>query len=272
MARDPHRYVNDLDDAAIERLIARLEGRAKNEVFTRLFDKYAERMKLPSGARVLEIGCGTGAVMRALARRADFDGRALGVDHSPAFVAAARRFAAAEGLEGRVEFAVGDAHDADAAEGEFDAVIAHTVISHVADPLAVLAQMARRTRRGGTVVIFDGDYASMTYAHPDHELGRRMDDALVTASFNNPRIMRDLPRRLPEVGLRLATAWGDAVTEIGSGSYFRSFIETYAPYVAAAGLMPAQAVDDWLQGQRAAMEAGTFFAACTYYTFLAVRG
>lgn len=173
---------------------------------------------------------------------------------------------------GLVTFAVGDAHALDEAEGEFDAVIAHTVISHVADPLAVLAQMARRVRRGGTVAIFDGDYASMTYAHPDHDFGRRMDEALVAASFNNPRIMRELPRRLPELGLHLAAAWGDAVTEVGSGSYFRSFIETYAPYIAPSGLAPADAVDEWLRAQHEAMAAGTFFAACTYYTYLAVRG
>jgi hypothetical protein len=40
-AKDPHRFVNELDAAAIERLIARLESRAKDKVFTRLFDRYA---------------------------------------------------------------------------------------------------------------------------------------------------------------------------------------------------------------------------------------
>lgn len=66
-ARDPHRFVNELDDATIERLIARLESRAKDVVFSRLFDKYVTKLKLPASAHVLEIGCGTGAVLRALA-------------------------------------------------------------------------------------------------------------------------------------------------------------------------------------------------------------
>ena len=36
--RDPHRFVNDLDDATVERLIARLESGAKDAVFNSLFD------------------------------------------------------------------------------------------------------------------------------------------------------------------------------------------------------------------------------------------
>ena len=120
-------------------------------------------------------------------------------------------------------------------------------------------------------MILDGDYASLTYAFPDHNFGRQMDAALATASFNNPRIMRDLPRLLPQVGLKLANAWGDAVVEIGESSYFKSFAETYTPYVKNAGLLPAQAVDVWLKEQYQAMEDGTFFAACNYYTYLIGR-
>ena len=271
MARDPHRFVNELDPAAIERLIARLENRAKDAVFAGLFDKYAARLALPPTARVLEIGCGTGAMVRSLARRADFSGAACGVDQSAAFIDAARRFARDEGVTDKVGFDVGDAHDLDYPDGSFDVVFAHTLISHVTDPAAVLREMVRVLRPGGTLAIFDGDYASMTYGHPDHELGHRMDAALVTASFNNPRIMRDLPRLMPDFGLKLQEAWGDAVVEVGSGSYFKSFVETYAPYIIKAGLAPPEVVEKWLAVQRRSLEDGTFFAACTYYTYLACR-
>lgn len=270
-ARDPHRFVNELDGGAIERLIARLESRAKDRVFTRLFDKYASRLALPASARVLEVGCGTGATLRALARRADFAGKAVGIDHSPAFIAAARQFAQDENVSERVEFRVGDAHDLDFPAGTFDAAIAHTLISHVTDPAVVLREMVRVVRPGATVVIFDGDYASLTYALPDHELGRQMDAALAAAAFNNPRIMRELPRLLPGMGLKLIEAWGDAVAEIGRASYFKSFAETYAPYVTNAGLLSAPVVDAWLAEQEQAMDNGTFFASCNYYTYLARR-
>lgn len=270
-ARDPHRFVNELDDVMIERLIARLESRAKDVVFSRLFDKYVTRLKLPTSARVLEVGCGTGAILRALARRLEVGGKAVGVDHSPAFIDAARRFAQEEGLGDRLEFRVGDAHQLPFEDGTFDAAVAHTLISHVTHPAAVLREAARVVRRGGSVAIFDGDYASLTYAYPDHEFGRKMDAALATATFNNPVVLRDLPRLLPQIGLSLTEVLPDVVAEIGSGSYFKSFAQTYAPFVSRAGLLAAREVDSWLAAQLHAIEAGTFFASCNYYAFLATR-
>ena len=271
MARDPHRYVNELDQSAIDRLIARLEARAKDEVFTRLFDKYASRIIAQAPDRILEIGSGTGSMMRALAKRKDFKGSIVGVEQSPAFVEAARNFAEEEGLTEKVTFQVGDAHKLDFPDQSFDAVILNTVISHVSEPMTVLGKAARVVRSGGTVAIYDGDYASMTYAHPDFELGRQMDAALVRATFSNVSIMRDLSRILPQLGLDITEAWGDAVTEIGNASFFRSFAETYVPYVINGGLVGADKVRAWHSLQEAAMDNGTFFGACVYYTFLARR-
>lgn len=45
-ARDPHRFVNEIDDAAVDRLVAGLESRAKDKVFTKLFDRYARQLDL----------------------------------------------------------------------------------------------------------------------------------------------------------------------------------------------------------------------------------
>ncbi len=270
-ARDPHRFVNELEQPAIERLIARLESRAKDKVFTGLFDRYAGELIPGAGGKVLEVGCGTGATLRALVRRVEFSGNAVGVDQSKDFIDAARKFVSGEPFADRVAFDVGDAHHLDFPDGTFDIVFAHTLISHVTDPLSVLREMIRVLRPGGKLAIFDGDYASMTYALPDHDLGQRLDAALVRASFNNPRIMRDLPRMMPEFGLKLEAAWGEAVVEIGKGSYFKSFVETYAPYIVKAGFFPNDVVEPWLAAQLKAIEDGTFFASCTYYTYIARR-
>ncbi len=86
VARDPHRFVNELDNPAIDRLIARLESRSRDAAFTRLFDKYATRIDPGPAGQVLVAGCGTGATTRALARRTDFSGRTVGVGQSPHFV------------------------------------------------------------------------------------------------------------------------------------------------------------------------------------------
>lgn len=268
-ARDPHRFATELDDGTLQALIHRLESRGRDPVFTNLRDAYLDKLPLTAAAGVLELGCGTGVVARAVAAREGFVGRTTGVDHSPVFIEAARRLAADEGVGDQTEFQVGDVHALGYLDASFDIVIAHTLISHVTDPLAVLREAARVVRPGGRVAIFDGDYASLTYAYPDPALGKAMDEALVSAVFNNPRVMPSLPRLLREVGLALTETLPQLCAEIGSGSYFKSFAETYAPLVARAELVPAEQVERWLAEQRRAMEQGTFFAACCYYTFLA---
>lgn len=270
--RDPHRFSNELDGATAERLINRLESRAKDVVFTRLFDQYAEQIDFPESGRTLEIGCGTGAVIRSLVRKNNFSGKVVGVDQSEAFIEAAKSFAAEEGADKHAEFQVCDVHELDFDDNSFDVAIAHTLISHVTDPELVIKELARVISKDGTLVIFDGDYASLTYALPDHEFGRRMDHALATASFNNPLIMRDLVRMLPEVGLEVTNTLADVVSEIGDSSYFRSFAETYAPFVASAGLMSEQEVDNWFDMVEQAANDGTFFASCNYYTYIIKGG
>lgn len=99
-ARDPHRFSNQLDDSTTRRLIDRLESRAKDAVFTRLFDRYITKLHFPDAGRTLEVGCGTGAMARALVHKKHFSGKVVGVDQSAAFIGAARRFAMAEGLGG----------------------------------------------------------------------------------------------------------------------------------------------------------------------------
>lgn len=269
--RDVHRISHELDETTIQNLITRMEGRGKDPTFTRLRDAYLERLPLASAKDVLDLGCGTGVVARAVARQVGFTGRVAGVDQSPVFIETARRLAAEEGLGDRVEFQVGDAHALGYAAESFDIVIAHTLISHVTDPVTVIKEAARVIRETGIIAIFDGDYASLTFACTDPELGKTMDEALRITVFTSPRVMSNLPRLLREVGLELAGTLPHAHAEIGTGSYFKSFSETYGPMVSRAGLLPEEQVDRWLADQSRAIEEGTFFAACNYYAIFAKR-
>ncbi|MFQ5602507.1 MAG: hypothetical protein ACE5HS_04495 [bacterium] len=54
--RDPHRFSNQIDDTTTQHLIDRLESRAKDGVFTNLFDQYITKMKFPEEGQILEIG------------------------------------------------------------------------------------------------------------------------------------------------------------------------------------------------------------------------
>jgi ubiquinone/menaquinone biosynthesis C-methylase UbiE len=88
-------------------------------------------------------------------------------------------------------------HSADAS---LDVVLAHTLLSHVTDPQTVLREPCRVVTPGRTVAVFDGDYASLTFAHPDPDRAEWIEAARLGVLVNNPRVMRDLPRLLREAG------------------------------------------------------------------------
>ena len=100
---------------------------------------------------------------RAIAAHDGFAGTVTGIDQSPTSSRPPSTLAADDGVGDRVEFAVGDAHALAFRAASFDAAVAHTLVSHVRDPLTVLAEAARVVRPGGYVVVFDGDYASLTF-------------------------------------------------------------------------------------------------------------
>ncbi len=267
--RDAMQFVNEQDAATRERFIERLEFRAGDPTFVAYRDAYLDLIGLPSTAAVLDLGCGTGVVARAIAGRDGFAGTVTGIDQSPDFIAAAQRLAATEGIGGRVDFAIGDAHELDLPSASFDATVAHTLISHVREPLAVLAEAGRVTRPGGSVVVFDGDYASLTFDNSDPQLGQVMEGAVQSIIMSSPRVMRELPRLLPQAGLRLVATQAHVYAEAGSSGFMLNLAEAYAPLAAKSGLVPAADVEAWLADQRRAVEGGTFFAACNYYTYVA---
>jgi len=268
-ARDAMQFVNEQDTATLERFAERLEFRGADPKFVAYRDAYLRLIDVSRSATILDLGCGTGVVTRALAARDGFAGTVTGIDQSPHFIAAAKRLGA--GVAARVEFAVADAHELPFPDACFDAAVAHTLVSHVRDPIAVLAEAARVVRPGGSVAVFDGDYASLTFGCSDLQLGQAVEPALQSIIMSSPRVMRVLPRLLPMAGLRLIATQAHVYSEVGSSTFMLNLAETYAPLMASSGLLPAAEVTTWLADQRRSAEDGTFFAACNYYAYIARR-
>ncbi|MGW1290014.1 bifunctional 2-polyprenyl-6-hydroxyphenol methylase/3-demethylubiquinol 3-O-methyltransferase UbiG [Streptomyces sp. NPDC002586] len=99
--------------------------------------------------RVVDLGCGGGLVAENLAARGY---RVTGVDLSPGTVAAARRHAAASGVE--VTYLVGSAYGTGLPDGCAEAVVASDVLEHFHDLPAALAEIDRLLVPGG-VLLFD---------------------------------------------------------------------------------------------------------------------
>ena len=269
--RDVFRLAPSMDEAVLQTVAARLEFRATDPGYVALSQAYFERLPLAPPCRVLALGCGTGVEVRALRRRVAPEVSLVGIDHSAALVERARQATADEGLSENVVYRTGDAHDLPYSEPEFDVVTLHTLISHVEDPGRVLAEARRVLRPGGTVAIFDGDYASLTFAHPDPALAVTVEEGLKQVMVANPRVMRDLPRLLQNADLDLVAADGTVYADIGTGSFWVNAAEAYAAVLERSGLLPGAVVESWRAEQADANARRAFFGASVYYTYLARR-
>ncbi len=106
------------------------------------------RLALRSGARVLDIGCGSGATTLTLAEAIGPDGEAVGVDIAPAMVAAARQRAATAGVE-HATFLSADAQVDDLGDAVFDAAYSRFGVMFFADPAAAFTNIRSSLRPRG---------------------------------------------------------------------------------------------------------------------------
>jgi len=184
---DPYNATDKLDDELTKVMVTRLESRGKHPRFREMLNDYLTAMDIDSAESVLDIGCGTGIAARAIASRDRFNGRVTGVDLSPGLIAAARRLAEEEGMSGRIRFETGDTRSLELADESFDAVVAHTLLSHVDDPSLVLSEARRIVPPGAPVGVFDGDYASLAFEVGDEAAAKDKNDKLVRAVITQPR-------------------------------------------------------------------------------------
>jgi ubiquinone/menaquinone biosynthesis C-methylase UbiE len=131
-----------------------------------------------SGARVLDVACGTGVVARAAAARVGPAGRAVGLDVNEGMLAVARRTAPhIEWRQGRAEALPFDART-------FDAVTSQFGLMFFEDRPAALGEMLRVLRPGGRMAVAVWDAAERTPGYAaviallERLFGRRVADAL----------------------------------------------------------------------------------------------
>lgn len=117
-----------------------------------LAPQFADFAGVAAGQRVLDVGCGPGALTTELVRRVG-PLSVSAVDPSEPFVAAARE------RHRDVDVRGGSAEQLPFANDEFDASVGQLVVHFMADPARGLGEMARVTRRGGVVAACVWDHA-----------------------------------------------------------------------------------------------------------------
>lgn len=156
-------------------------------------DTIAEMLEpyIGPGSRVLDLACGKGAVSVVLATRLGC--KVLGIDGMPAFINAAKQYAAKQGVGHLCDFHCGDIRTFRPDAHFYDAVIYGAAGPALGEMRACMTALRGRVRNGGFVVIDDA------FRRSNH-LSSTVADRI-----------RDLPTR--EEFLHAFTAYGDKLIE-----------------------------------------------------------
>ncbi|MGZ6296023.1 MAG: methyltransferase domain-containing protein [Candidatus Limnocylindrales bacterium] len=257
--------IRSADEARAEALATahlELRGRSPDEIAAR--DEYLALLGVATARTVLEVGCGSGVVLRDLARRLPAAATAVGLDPSPALLAMARRLADEAGVGSSVQIVEGDARELPFDDASFDMVLAATTLLHVPDAERAIGEMVRVTRPAGRVGVLERDNDSYLIAHPDRELTRR----IVTAGSDLSAVDSWIGRRLP----RLLQAHG--LADVGVRAFVslerdpHGFLGTnggprWADMAVQAGRISEAERGSWLRQLDAVIASGGFLAGIT---------
>ena len=162
-----------------------------------------DRIGVPPGARVVEIGCGPQGCLDVLAERVGPSGHVVGVERSEDAVGLARRLVADRGLA-NVEVLHGDARATGLRRGAFDVSTARLVLVNVPQPEEIVAEAVALVRPGGVVAFHEADWGAHVCDPPLPAWTRSLEllEAYSRSNGIDLFVGRRLPRLLREAGLR----------------------------------------------------------------------
>lgn len=206
------------------------------EMYDRFVGRYSPQLAramceaagIRQGQRALDVGCGSGALVEALANVLGAE-NATGVEPSETFAAAAR-----ERVPG-ARILVGSAESLPFADGEFDAALSQLVVNFLADPEQGLREMARVTRPGGVVAGCVWDYGSgMTMLRTFWDAAAALDPERATPLMESHTMRFARPEELAALW-RSADLEDVEVTPIEAEASYDDFDDLWAPFPTGVG-------------------------------------
>lgn len=263
ITRDPWSVIAELDDETVDALAERIAVRAADPRQHELWADFLARADFHDGARVLEVGCGTGVITEMVAALPGV-AEVVGIDPSERLVARARNRAPA------LAFDVGDGQALPYDDQAFDAVVFATTLCHVPDPGAALAEARRVLRPRGSLLIYEGDYNTATVGLTAHDPLQTCVAAGVARMVNDPWIVRRLAS--------MVRAAGFEVGELRSHGYIEE-TAAYMPTLVAAGTTAMLESGTIAQPLALALvteardraDSGRFFGHIAYASLTAIR-
>jgi ubiquinone/menaquinone biosynthesis C-methylase UbiE len=253
------------DDEVVRLMVTLLDLQDATLAIRRLRDWALGLAQVTAGEVVVDVGSGTGTVVRELASLVGPTGRVTGVEPNPKLRAiAAER---TTGIAG-AEFVDGLADALPFPDASVDLVWCERVLQHLSDAQAAVTEFARVLRPGGRAVILDSDHDSRVTSDLDYEIEAKIRNAFLAAT-PNARAARHVPRQAVMAGLHVDPdigAVGLIMPPLPDGG--PSLIEMAARQAEAAGVLTPAETEGVIQSQRAAADAGYAFSAVTVFGFV----
>ncbi|MEU5866376.1 methyltransferase domain-containing protein [Nonomuraea sp. NPDC047529] len=188
----------DIDPDSRPDPIAYLDHVASTDVGKGYKRQVLDLLDLRPGQTVLDLGCGPGTDLAAMADAVAPAGRVIGLDRDPVMVAEARARLAGRPL---VEVRPGDVHALPVADGSIDRARTDRVLQHVDDPARVLAEFRRVARPGARIVMAEPDWEGLLIDSPRPDVGRTLTRFIATEMIRHGTLGRRLARLCAEAGL-----------------------------------------------------------------------
>jgi ubiquinone/menaquinone biosynthesis C-methylase UbiE len=238
--------------------------RATEPVMESICARYMDRIVIPSG-KVLEVGCGNGAATKLIMRHVK-PATLVGIDPCSLFINMASQ--AFKG-EPRVSFAVGKAAATGHGDASFDLVIAHTVFSHLVDPESALTEAWRVLKPGGQLVIFDGDFATLTVALFDDDPLQSVVKLVLRNLVHAPYIMRRLPALVSAAKFSVQSVEPHGYVQTRSPDYLLTLLSRGTAAAGRAGEIGQTLVDGFEREAQQRVAKGTFYGAMLFLSLTA---
>lgn len=242
---DAREFVSYLDD------VTRIAADGKRQSY--------QALQLQPGMTVLDLGCGTGDDVRALAEIVGENGRACGVDFSQVMIDEAVN----RGVPPNAEFTWASAVELPFEDGAFDAARAERVFQHLDKPDAAARELQRVVKPGGIAMVIDQDWETLAVAGSEKPLTRKICQAFADHSVNGwaGRNHRGL---LTRAGFHDVTVQPftymlpyPAATQL--------VLEPAVEYARKGGVITAHEAAQWLTDLQMAEECGEFVCAFTFF-------
>lgn len=261
---DIYLSIGDADPTFLENLMASLERRAATPQESASLNAYLDEIDFPDAARVLDIGCGTGAQSRALAQRPGVTA-VVGVDQFDLFLGRARELA--RDIP-NLKFEQSDAHALPFEDASFDVVVLHTLLTHVAAPERVVAEVFRVLAPGGTMAIYDGDFTTMSAALFDGDPLQAAMEAFLDGNVNERYLARRLRPLVGDIGFVPGETRSHGHLDTADPALTVGWIDKGVDYMVDAGRIDRAAGEALKSEARRRIAAGTYFGYMNYVSLI----